>query len=69
MEPQLHLGERHQQSQQTSGDPSQIDRTQPIAIATDIKNMYNTIKLREVHLTYQRYLWHPTLDKNLKKKS
>ena len=24
--------------------------------------MYNTIKLRPEHWTYQRYWWHPTLD-------
>ena len=35
---------------------------QPVAIATDIKKMYNTIKLEEEHWTYQRYLWHPTLE-------
>ncbi|XP_066927799.1 uncharacterized protein [Clytia hemisphaerica] len=35
---------------------------QPVAIATDIKKMYNTIRLHEDHWTYQRYLWHPTLE-------
>jgi len=35
---------------------------QPVAIATDIRKMYNTIKLEEDHWTYQRYLWHPNLE-------
>ena len=35
---------------------------QPVAIATDIKKMYNTVKLEEDHWTYQRYLWHPNLE-------
>ena len=39
-------------------------RCRIIAIHTDLKKMYNTIKLRPEHWTYQRYWWHPTLDPN-----
>ena len=35
-----------------------------IAIHTDLKKMYNSIKLRPEHWTYQRYWCHPTLDPN-----
>ena len=34
---------------------------QPVAIATDIRKMYNT-KLEEYRWTYQRYLWYPNLE-------
>ena len=33
-----------------------------VAIHTDIKKMYNRIKLRTEDWTYQRYWWNPTLD-------
>ena len=33
-----------------------------VAMHTDIKKMYNVVKLKPEHWTYQRYLWHPTLD-------
>ena len=39
-------------------------RLRPIAIHTDLKKMYNSVKLRPEHWTYQRYFWHPTLDPN-----
>ena len=35
---------------------------QPTAIHTDIKKMYNTIKLHKSHWCYQRYLWEDSLD-------
>ena len=35
---------------------------QPIGIATDIRKMYNTIRLDEKHWCYQRYLWQKDLD-------
>lgn len=35
---------------------------QPTAIHTDIKKMYNTIKLHKSHWCYQRYLWQNSLD-------
>ncbi|XP_066919855.1 uncharacterized protein [Clytia hemisphaerica] len=34
----------------------------PIAMHTDIKKMYNTIKLDESHWCYQRYVWEANLD-------
>ena len=34
----------------------------PIAMHTDIKKMYNTIKLDESHWCYQRYVWQDSLD-------
>eukprot|EP00794_Sanderia_malayensis_P002157 gene2157-biopygen1930 len=36
--------------------------TQPVAIATDIKKMYSTIKLEEEHWTHQGYLWQSNLE-------
>ena len=35
-----------------------------VAVHSDVKKMYNRIKLRPEHWTYQRYWWHPTLDPN-----
>ena len=35
---------------------------QPVGIATDIRKMYNTIRLDEQHWCYQRYLWQKDLD-------
>jgi hypothetical protein len=37
-------------------------RVRVVAVHTDMKKMYNTIKLRPEHWTFQRYWWHPTLD-------
>ena len=37
-------------------------RMHNVVIHTDIKKMYNRIKLRIEDWTYQRYWWHPTLD-------
>ena len=39
-------------------------RLRPIAVHTDFKKMYNSIKLCPEHWTYQRYFWYPTLDPN-----
>ena len=33
-----------------------------IAVHTDIKKMYNVVKLKSDHWTYQRYKWHESLD-------
>ena len=37
---------------------------QPFAYHTDVRKMYNTIKLHENHWMYQMYYWHPELDPN-----
>ena len=34
------------------------------AVHTDVTKMYNVIKLKPEHWTYQRYKWHKTLDPN-----
>ena len=39
-------------------------RSYPIGIHTDIKKMYNTVKLNPEHWCLQRYLWQNELDEN-----
>ena len=39
-------------------------RTYAVAVHTDIKQMYNVVKLRPEHWKYQRYLWHEELDES-----
>ena len=39
-------------------------RCNPIAVHTDVTKMYNVIKLKPEHWTYQRYKWHENLDPN-----
>ena len=34
----------------------------PIGIHTDVRKMYNTIRLHETHWCYQRYIWEESLD-------
>ena len=37
-------------------------RSSVIAMHTDIKKMYNVVKLKPEHWTYQRYLWEENLN-------
>ena len=40
-------------------------RCAPVAVHTDIKKMYNVVKLKPEHWTYQRYKWQEDLDPSM----